>query len=119
MDLDNAGQAHSEWKVKLRMAIAKQETLDAATISLDHCCALGKWLHGEAKGRYGSLPAYRDCLSKHAAFHREAGAVAQAINQKEFARATAMLEGGTPYASASSAVGSAILGLKKAAAAMA
>ena len=40
MDLDQAGQMHSEWKIKLRMAIAKQETLDAASISTDNQCAL-------------------------------------------------------------------------------
>lgn len=114
MDLDHAGQAHAEWKVKLRLAISKQEQLDVGTISQDNCCALGKWLHAEAKTRYGSHPAYRDCVSKHAAFHREAAAVALAINQKEFDRATRMLEAGTAYAVASSAVGSAILGLKKA-----
>jgi len=117
MDLDKAGHAHAEWKVKLRVAISKQEKLDAATIAKDNCCPLGQWLHGDAKSRYGSHPAYRDCVPKHAAFHREAGAVALAINAQEYARATGMLEAGTAYAAASSAVGSSILGLKKAAAA--
>lgn len=115
MDLDKAGQAHAEWKVKLRLAIAKQETLDVATIGADNCCPLGKWLHGDAKSKFGAHPAYRDCLNKHAGFHREAAAVARAINAKDFDGATKMLEGGTAYAVASSAVGSAILGLKKAA----
>lgn len=119
MDLDLAGQAHAQWKVKLRMAISKQETLDAASIGADNCCPLGKWLHGDARGLYGKLPAYRDCVDRHAAFHREAGAVATAINQKRFAQADKMLDAGTPYAAASSAVGSAILGLKKASAALA
>ena len=117
MDLDTAGQAHAEWKVKLRLAITKQEQLDVTTIAQDNCCALGKWLHTEAKARYASNPSYRDCVGKHAAFHREAAAVAQAINRKDFDRATRMLEAGSPYAAASSAVGSAILGLKKALAA--
>lgn len=101
------------------MAIAKQETLDAASISADNCCPLGKWLHGDARGHYGKLPAYRECVDRHAAFHREAGAVATAINQKRFSQAEKMLEAGTPYAAASSAVGSAILGLKKASATVA
>lgn len=114
MDLNEATKAHAEWKVKLRMAIAKKETLDVTTIAADNCCALGKWLHGEAKSRYGTLPAYRECVSRHAAFHREAGAIAQAINAKTYDKATAMLDGGTPYAAASAAVGTAILGLKKA-----
>ena len=114
MDLDLAGQAHAQWKVKLRTAITKQETLNVATVGADNCCPLGQWLHGEAKSRYNALPAYRDCVGKHAAFHREAGSVARAINDRDYDRAGKMLDAGTPYAAASSAVGSAILGLKKA-----
>jgi Chemoreceptor zinc-binding domain len=113
MDLNQASQAHAEWKVKLRMAITKKEQLDAHTISADHCCALGKWLHGEGKAAHGKYALFTDLLTKHATFHREAGAVAQAINQGLYDKAGKMLEGGTPYAAASSAVGAAILGLKK------
>ena len=114
MDLNTAMQAHNEWKVKLRMAISKKEQLDADTIARDNCCALGKWLHGEAKSLYSALPAYKDCVGKHAGFHREAGAVARSINAAQYDKAEAMLAAGTPYAQATSAVGSAILGLKKA-----
>lgn len=114
MDLNTAAQAHADWKVKLRLAITKQEKLDAAAISADNCCTLGKWLHGEAKSRYADLPAYRECVTRHAAFHREAGAVARAINAGDYSRAQAMLDGGTSYAAASAAVGTAILSLKKA-----
>jgi methyl-accepting chemotaxis protein len=116
MDLDKALQAHGEWKLKLRTAINKKEQLDAKTISADNCCPLGQWLHGEARGKYNTLRAYTQCVSKHADFHREAGKIASAINQGKYAEAEAMLNGGTPYAAASSAVGGAILGLKKEAA---
>jgi len=87
----------------------KQEQLDAASISADNCCPQGKC-------PYGRLKAYSDCIGKHAQFHREAGLVAHAINQKQFSRAEAMLGPGTPYATAAGAVSSAILGLKKEAA---
>ncbi|MFZ6689665.1 CZB domain-containing protein [Undibacterium sp. SXout11W] len=113
MDLSNAIAKHSEWKTKLRSAVAKQETLDAATISKDHCCDLGKWLHWEAKANFGNMTSYTECIKKHAAFHVEAGKVATSINAKKCAEAEAMLAGGTPYASASSAIGVAILHLKK------
>lgn len=113
MDLDTASQTHVAWKVKLRAAISKQESLDARTIGADNCCELGKWLHGEGKTRYGRLGSYGDCVAKHAAFHRAAGAVAEVINRKDFGKAQAMLESGAPYAAATAAVGSAILGLKK------
>lgn len=116
MDLTRASQAHGEWKVKLRLAIAKKEQLDERTISANNCCALGKWLHGEAKSHYSGLRALGDCTTKHAAFHREAGVVARTINARDYAKAEQMLGAGTAYSTASSAVISAILALRKEAA---
>jgi methyl-accepting chemotaxis protein len=98
MDLNQAGQAHSEWKIKLRMAIAKQETLDAGSMSADDQCPLGQWMHGEAKAKFGNLPSFADCVVKHAAFHKEVGKVAQAINAKNYTAAKTMMDANTPYA---------------------
>jgi len=103
MDFELARQAHNEWKIKLRTAIAKQEHLDAASISSDNRCQLGEWLHGEAKVKYGKLASYADCVSKHAAFHQEAGKVAQTINLKNYAQAKTMMDANTPYALAANA----------------
>ncbi|MGB9129121.1 MAG: CZB domain-containing protein [Thiobacillus sp.] len=116
MDLNNAIDAHAQWKTKFRAAITGKQAMDAATISKDNCCDLGKWLHGEGKTKCGSLPGHADCVRKHAAFHVEAGKVASAINAKNYSQAESMLASGTSYASASSAVGVAIMQLKKAAA---
>lgn len=113
MDLNTAIEKHAEWKMKFRSAISKKETMDAGTISKDNCCELGKWLHGEAKAKFGSLQSHSACVAKHAAFHVEAGKVAQAINAKKYVEAEAMLNAGTPYAASSSSVGVAILQLKK------
>ncbi len=111
MDLTQAIQKHGEWKLKFRSAIANKETLDARTIGRDDCCDLGKWLHGEGKTKFAKLPSHAACVGKHAAFHVEAGKVAQIINAKKFDEATAMLAAG-PYVEASSAVGGAIMKLK-------
>ena len=113
MNLDNAIAAHAEWKTKFRSAIQKKEQLDATTISMDNKCPLGQWLHGEAKGQYSRLTSYGTCVAKHAEFHRCAGKVAARINAGNFAEAEAMLANDTPYAAASSAVGVAIIGLRK------
>ena len=113
MDFDQAIQKHAEWKIKFRSAISKQETMDAATISKDNCCDFGKWLYGEAKSKHGRLASYSECVSKHAAFHVEAGKVATAINQKKYAEAEKMIGSNTPYASASSAVAGTIVKLRK------
>lgn len=113
MDLGSAIQAHGEWKLKLRTAIQKKERLDVAAIAVDNKCPLGQWLHGEAKARYASMKSYQECVVRHAAFHKEASRVAEAINAADYATASAMLDAGTPYTAASGAVGSAIIGLKR------
>jgi methyl-accepting chemotaxis protein len=112
MNLDSALQTHIDWKVKFRTAISKQEQMDAATIAKDNCCELGKWLHGEGKTQHGSLTSYAPVLTKHAAFHVEAGKIATAINAQKYTEAEAMLGGGTPFTNVSSEVGVAIMRLK-------
>lgn len=113
MDLEQAIAKHAEWKVKFRKAISAKEQLDADTIGKDHCCDLGKWLIAESKSRIGGLTSYRDCVSRHTAFHTEAGKIAKLINKGAYQEAEKALDAGTPYASASSAVGLAISRLKK------
>lgn len=113
MDLDKASKAHVDWKVKFRTAIAKQENLDDVTIAKDNCCELGKWLHAEGKAKFGRLTAHKDLLAKHTAFHVEAGQVARLINAARYAEAEHAINAGTGCTTASSAVGVAILRLKK------
>ncbi|HET9651365.1 MAG TPA: CZB domain-containing protein [Usitatibacter sp.] len=113
MNLEHAIEKHAEWKLRFRTAMSKHETLDEAVIAKDDCCELGKWLHGDGKRRFGSLPGYLTCVARHAAFHGEAAKVAQAVNARRYEQAESMLEGNTTYADASTAVGVAILRLKK------
>ena len=113
MDLNSALESHVEWKLRFRMAISQQETMDAETIAKDNCCDLGKWLHGEAKAKFGKLASYTRCVDKHATFHVEAGKVARAVNAGKFAEAEAMLNAGSPFMMASFDVGVAIQHLKQ------
>jgi hypothetical protein len=113
MNLESAIQKHMEWKVKFRTAITKKEQMDEATIGKDNCCELGKWLHGEGKTQCGSLASYATTLSKHAAFHVEAGKVASAINAQNYAEAETMLGGSSAFTSVSGEVGIALMRLKK------
>ncbi len=112
MDLDQAIRKHAEWKMKFSLAISKQEAMDVAMISTDNCCELGKWLHGDGIKRYGKLAGFTECVAKHAVFHVEAGKVAETINDKKYVAAEAMLQPGTPYEAASSAVWVAIKRLR-------
>jgi methyl-accepting chemotaxis protein len=114
MNLDNAITAHAQWKTKFRTAITSKETMDAATIGKDNCCELGKWLYGEGRGVYGSKPEFTMLIEKHKAFHSEAGKVATTINAKKFDVALKMIEGTSPFGTASNTVVMAVNGLKKA-----
>jgi methyl-accepting chemotaxis protein len=111
--LEKAFHAHTEWKVKLRTAIANKEPLDAESIERDDKCALGEWLHGEGKSKYEKLPAYSECVASHAAFHKAAGRVARTIRAQKFDEASKMLDAGTPFSMASTEVGLALSALKK------
>ena len=104
MTPDEAIQAHREWKSRFHSAMGKQERMNVAEISADNCCKFGKWLHGDAKARFGALPMYRACVDAHAAFHVEAGKIAQTINDGQIREASQMLGHSTPYAKASEAL---------------
>ena len=45
MNLNEAIERHTEWKITFRAAIEKKSHMDADTIRRDNCCVLGKWLH--------------------------------------------------------------------------
>ncbi len=87
--------------------------MDADTLSEDDRCELGRWLHGEARSKYGSLRSYSNCLVKHAAFHVEAGKAAKALNAGRLQEAEAMINSGAACDQASSALGVAIVALRK------
>lgn len=113
MNLDNAVPTHAQWKTKLRTAIARREQLDVATLSRDDRCELGQWLHGDGKAGYSRFASHGDCVHKHLAFHAEVTKVALAVNAGQFDAAEAMLNAGTPYTRASSALGVSFLQLRK------
>ena len=115
MNLDEAVKKHIEWRAKFRLAIVKKEQMDAATISKDNCCEVGKWLHGEGKSRWGSKPEFLRALDKHKAFHAEAGKVAQLINAQKYPEADAAIGNGTAFENISKEVSTALILLKKAA----
>ena len=113
MNLDEAIQKHAGWKLKFRSAISKHEQMDAETICKDNCCQLGQWLYGEGKSKYGTKPEFTTVLERHKVFHVEAGKVARLINAKQYEQAEKELSNGTAYSQASSAMGTAIIQLKR------
>lgn len=112
MDLDNALATHSDWKVKLRIALATRETLDAERIASDCHCDFGRWLKGEGRARFGASSSFKLCETSHTEFHRCAGQVARQINAGDLAGAERNLGSGTPFTQASQSVAVAIRRLK-------
>jgi methyl-accepting chemotaxis protein len=108
MNFDEAREKHAQWRVKFRNAITKKETLDPAVIARDDRCDLGKWLHGEARAKFSTLPAYAECMKHHAHFHVEASKVAERINAAKYDEAQAMLGMGSGFSRASASIGTAL-----------
>ena len=54
LDLEYAVTAHLKWKYKLEKSIEEQNTKEyvLSLVSSDHNCALGKWIHNQAKESY-------------------------------------------------------------------
>ncbi|MBI5719587.1 MAG: CZB domain-containing protein [Burkholderiales bacterium] len=103
-DFDKAIEAHRQWKVRLRKAIAEREKLDADTICRDDQCPLGKWMHGPGGSRWGARPGFGELMSRHAEFHQAAGDVARQINAGQFTDAERLIDSGSKFARASTEV---------------
>ena len=112
MDLDHALAAHADWKVKLRVALASKQRLDAASIASDCQCDFGRWLHGDGKRAHGASQNFKSCVESHAEFHRCAGLVAQKINAADYAGAELELGAGNAFSKASTIVAVAVRRLK-------
>jgi methyl-accepting chemotaxis protein len=112
-DFDQAIEAHRQWKVKLRKAIADRTHLDAATICRDDRCPLGQWIHGAGGRRCGGGPGFVELMSKHAEFHGAAGDVARRINAGAYSDAERLIGSGSVFASVSTQVSTLLTKAKK------
>jgi methyl-accepting chemotaxis protein len=111
--IEEALHKHADWKLKLRTAISTKEKLDAATITKDNCCDVGRWLYGEGKKRWSSSPELQNAIDAHKAFHQQAGRIAALVNAGKYSEAEAALGANSAYARASNELGTALIRLKK------
>lgn len=93
--IDEALQAHTIWKTKLRGAVKTGRLpKPARDIACDDQCGFGKWLirlksDPDVTGKEG----YRLVAEAHTAFHRVAGDVASKVEAGQADAASALLEG--------------------------
>ncbi|MDD5229441.1 MAG: CZB domain-containing protein [Methylococcales bacterium] len=105
--------SHAYWETKFHIAMTSGNLLDVTIISKDDCCHLGKWLNShQARSYIGHLQNHNDCIVKHAAFHREAGKIAEVINANKYENAHQMFDHASSFYRASTALVSAIMRVK-------
>ena len=92
LDYQEALQSHQKYSILLRNAILRKLTVDADTLRRDDCCDIGEWIQGAGGQRYGRAPGFSELIKQHRALHQEAGKAADAVNQKRYDEARALLE---------------------------
>lgn len=113
MNFDEAIGAHSAWKVKLSMYLAKPDgSIKAAEVEKDNACKLGIWIHGEGS-QHAALPEFTSLKSEHARFHKAAAAVVRKADSGQKVSEDIALGGDSDFSAASSAVVRAIMNLRK------
>lgn len=116
MDFDEAIKAHSAWKLKLATYLKKPDgSLKAAEIQPDNKCQLGQWIYGEG-AQWSKLPEYATLKSEHARFHKAAAEVVRKADSGKDTSEDTALGSKSEFASASSSVVSAIMGIRRKAA---
>jgi hypothetical protein len=112
MSIDEAIKAHVSWKMKLSNYLANPDrSLNAADISVDNRCDLGRWIHGTGSG-YAALPEFVALKQKHAHFHRTAGSIVSRADRGEKVSKEVVFGSGSDFAKASSDVVSALMNIK-------
>lgn len=84
LDFEKWVQVHSNWRQRLTLYVdgRNQEELDEFHICRDDQCELGKWIHGRGAHYYGDVVVFQELCSRHAVFHRCAGAVVSCYKEK-------------------------------------
>ena len=97
--------SHQNWKTRFRAMIESgiAEALNPEVIAQDNQCAVGKWIYGPAKEKYGDHPLYEKLRADHAFFHTCASRVLVMILRGEKQKALQEMEKGA-YARASNDV---------------
>jgi Chemoreceptor zinc-binding domain len=111
--IDKAIAAHARWKSQLRQAIETGKSeWTVERVRPDDVCEFGQWL-GERPVPEKMSEAYRTVADLHARFHQEAASVLALALAGHRDRAAAGMAVGSPFASASAKLTSAMVAWKR------
>ena len=95
--IDAALKAHSEWFIRLRMAVEQgTSTFDPGIVATDNHCEFGKWLYGDFPQEWKGLPLFTEIKGIHKQFHIEAARILRLAIGGKKEEALASLGVGTP-----------------------
>ncbi|MDD4912433.1 MAG: CZB domain-containing protein [Sideroxydans sp.] len=79
LDFYQAIDVHLAWKRRLSDYLAGRgkEVLEPHNICVDNRCALGQWIHGAGKARFGEFELFKQLTEEHAKFHFYAAKVVE------------------------------------------
>jgi hypothetical protein len=113
MDFDDAIQAHSDWKRKLRAYLAKPDgTLRPDEVGATNKCQLGQWIAGEGT-LYAAFTEFAALAADHACFHKAAAELVRKANSGRNVDREIALGANSAFTKATSKIISAIVALKK------
>lgn len=113
MDFNEAIKAHGAWKFKLAQYLSKPDgSLKSDDVQQDNRCDLGKWIYGEG-AKFSNLPEYATLKTEHAKFHKCAADVVKRADSGKSVSEEVALGSKSEFATTSSAVVSAIMGIKR------
>jgi hypothetical protein len=77
LNLKHTLDAHLGWIEQLRQVLdgKTEQPVAVSAVACDDRCALGRWLHGTGRQRFGALPEFQELIQAHARFHTAAGLV--------------------------------------------
>ncbi|HLP75569.1 MAG TPA: CZB domain-containing protein [Candidatus Paceibacterota bacterium] len=89
MNANEAIKAHTDWKIRLQMAVTGKNggQLNPNEIGLDNKCPLGQWIYASAFKDIGKNPDFTQLKEAHAAFHRAAADIVKLMKVEDYAQA--------------------------------
>jgi len=113
MNFDEAIAAHSAWKQKLAIYLAKPDkSIDAGKLAQDHHCDLGKWIYSRT-GADALSATFVELKKEHSNFHQAAADVVRKADAGQAVSEEISLGAKSPYASCSSKVVAALMKMKR------
>jgi hypothetical protein len=113
MDFDEAIAAHSAWKQKLKAYLAKPDHhLKVEEVGADDKCELGRWIKSEYQ-KHSDIREFATLRTDHARFHQAAADVVKRADSGQKVTEEVALGARSEFATASSAVITDLMALKK------